>query len=99
MTTFIPKMARKILASSEKQRDFFLKPYGLDVLPRLPSSQRTAASLESIRNTNSSSIRSSCIGPAKKSTSTCLPSKQTRSSPSQRSSNTYRSCITSTSRR
>lgn len=31
MTTFIPKMARKILANAELQKDFFLKPYGLDV--------------------------------------------------------------------
>lgn len=31
MTTFIPKMARKIIASPQLQREYFLKPYGLDV--------------------------------------------------------------------
>jgi hypothetical protein len=32
MTTFIPKNAHKILANKAMQREYFLKPYGLDVL-------------------------------------------------------------------
>jgi hypothetical protein len=31
MTTFIPKIARKILTNAQLQKDYFLKPYGLDV--------------------------------------------------------------------
>lgn len=31
MTTFIPKTAHKILANPKLQREYFLKPYGLDV--------------------------------------------------------------------
>ena len=34
MTTFIPKMAHKILANPALQKEFFLKPYGLDVKHR-----------------------------------------------------------------
>jgi hypothetical protein len=31
MTTFIPKIAKKILANAQMQREYFLKPLGLDV--------------------------------------------------------------------
>ena len=35
MSGFIPKNARKILASSALSKQYFLKPYGLDVIQLL----------------------------------------------------------------
>lgn len=31
MKSFVPKLARKILSDPKLQREYFLKPYGLDV--------------------------------------------------------------------
>ena len=53
MATFIPKNARHILANAARTRDFFLKPYGLDVICRLASFQKIKISQNSTRNTNS----------------------------------------------
>ncbi len=52
MTTFIPKIARKILANPQLQRDYFLKPYGLDVnLPQYRH-QKIVDSQDNILNIN-----------------------------------------------
>lgn len=58
MSSFIPKNARKIIANSKLSREYFLKPYGLDVfLPSL-SFLKIKISPKNIPNTNFSSINS-----------------------------------------
>lgn len=59
MTTYIPKNARKILANSTLTREYFLKPYGLDVSRDLNRHLKMRISLKNIHSTNSSSIVSS----------------------------------------
>lgn len=56
MATHIPKNARKILSNPALTRDFFLKPYGLDVKTPQLRFQLIKISQKSILNTNSLNI-------------------------------------------
>lgn len=57
MATFIPKNARQILSNAAKARDYFLKPYGLDVSLSIVRHPPTQISLKNIQSTNSSKRR------------------------------------------
>ena len=57
MATFIPKNAKQILTNAAKARDYFLKPYGLDVIMLPNRLLLTKIFPESTPNINSSRRR------------------------------------------
>ena len=57
MATFIPKNAKQILANAAKARDYFLKPYGLDVSLGIVRLLQMQISPKNILSTNSSKRR------------------------------------------
>lgn len=99
MTTYIPKNARKILSNSTLTRDYFLKPYGLDVRRHQNRHLKMQTSPKNIHNTNSSSIASSSGVRGLKLMIILSLSRLKRGCPSQSSNSTSKNCTTWTSRK
>jgi hypothetical protein len=57
MTTFIPKNARKILSNPALQKDYFLKPFGLDVNLFIIRFQKIRIFQKNILNINTFNIK------------------------------------------
>lgn len=100
MTTFIPKIANKILSSPAMQKNYFLKPYGLDVLLfAWLRFQRIKTTPRNIHNTNFSNIRWFCTGLAKRWMIMSWCSKYNKICPNHKLSNTWKNCTTSISKK
>jgi len=99
MTTFIPKIARKILSNPAMQRNYFLKPYGLDVTTELLRSLKTKTTPNHIHNTNFSSIRWFSTDLANRWTTMSWCSKYRKICPNQKLSNTCKNYTISISKR
>ena len=99
MSSFIPKNARKIIANSKLSREYFLKPYGLDVfLPSL-SFLKIKISPKVIPNTNFSNINFCSKDPERILMITSCSSKSTKIYQNPNSNSTSKNSTTLISRR